>query len=92
MIPNEHACERMILRLDDDALSGPLPELSLGRPELLGIATDYEGRVLALLSLFFFFFLFAQNVSLLPVQSVWIGLIDFHYYSSRTFSRSGGLR
>jgi len=30
----EYTGERMILRLDDDALSRPLPELGLGGPEL----------------------------------------------------------
>jgi hypothetical protein len=84
MIPNEHASERMILRLDDDALSGPLPELGLGCPELLGITTGYEGCVLPLLALFLFL-LFGQFIHP-SVLSVWIGLIDFHYHSFRTFS------
>jgi hypothetical protein len=67
----------MILRLDDDALSGPLPELSLGCPELLGIATDYQGRVLALLSLFFLFFLFAQICSSFPLNQFGLGWLTF---------------
>ena len=74
MIPNEHAGERMILRLDDDALSGPLPELGLGCPELLGITTDYEGRVLPLLSLFFLLLLFGQFIH--PSGSISLHWVD----------------
>lgn len=56
MLAHEHAGERTILRLDDDALSRPLPELGLGRPELFGVTTDYQGSVLPFLFLLFFLF------------------------------------
>lgn len=60
VLVNEHASERLILDLDDDTFSRPLPELSLSRPKWLGVSTDDESRVLPLLSLFFFFFPFTQ--------------------------------
>ena len=56
----EYASERMILSFDNHGLSRPLPELSLGRPELLGVAADNEGCMFPLLFLFFPFFLFTQ--------------------------------
>lgn len=62
VLANEHTRERTILGFDDDALSGPLPELGLGRPELFGVATDYESCMLPLLILFFLFLLFAQSI------------------------------
>src|SRR5258708_7423158 len=88
VLPHEHASERMILRFSDDALSGPLPELGLGCPELFGVTADYKSCVLSLLSLFFLLLLFAQSIPT-SAQSVWIGLIDFHYYSFRMFARWG---
>ena len=52
VIANEHTGERTIVRLDDDALPCPLPELGLGCPELLRITTHYERCVLPLLTLY----------------------------------------
>jgi hypothetical protein len=69
---HEHASERLILDLDDYALSGPLPELCLSRPEWLGVLTHNEGCVLPLLSLFFFFFPFTHCFSP-QVQSFGVG-------------------
>jgi hypothetical protein len=56
----KYTSEWMILSFDNHALSGPLPELGLGRPELLGVAADNESCVFPLLFLFFPFFLFTQ--------------------------------
>jgi hypothetical protein len=58
---HEYTCERMILSLDDYALSRPLPELGLGRPKLLGVTTHYQGSVLAL-----FFLLLTQCIYSFP--------------------------
>ena len=67
VIPNEHTGERMVLRLDDDALPCPLPELGLGCPELLRITADYESCVLPFFSPFLLLLLFA-HVSLFPLN------------------------
>ena len=70
MLAHEHAGEWAIMRLDDDALSRPLPELGLSRPELFGVTTDYQGSVLPFLFLLFFLFFllfdFSQCVHLFP--------------------------
>lgn len=75
---NEHTGERTILSFDDDALFGPLPELGLGRPELLG-ARQTMRAVCFRFFLFSFFAFLSLNAFILPAQSVWIRLIDFHY-------------
>lgn len=41
MLALESAGQRVILSLNDDAVSDPLPELCLRRPELLAVAADY---------------------------------------------------
>jgi hypothetical protein len=51
----------MILDLRNNALSEPLPELGLGRPELFSVAAKYQCRSLFLF-LFFLFLPFAQSV------------------------------
>ena len=38
---------------------------------------------------FSFFSFFSLNLFILPAESVWIGLINFHYYSFRVFSHRG---
>ena len=42
MLPKELARQRLILHLDDDTFPEPLPELSLGCPELLSVTTDNQ--------------------------------------------------
>lgn len=42
----EFAGQRVIGLLDDHAFANPLPELILGCPKLLSVATDNEGIVL----------------------------------------------
>jgi hypothetical protein len=46
---HEHASEWVILRLNNDARSYPLPELGLRCPELLRVAANYQRGVLAFL-------------------------------------------
>lgn len=77
----------MILGFNDDALSGPLPELGLGRPKLFGVTTDYESCMLPPLSLFFLFLLFAQVIAS-PLINL-IGLTDSYCYCFRVFSAVG---
>ena len=88
VLVHEYASERSILGLNNDALSRPLPELGLSRPEWFGVLAHNEGCVLPLLSIFFFYFPFTHCFSP-QVQSIWRGLSDFHYYSFRVFSRLG---
>jgi len=88
VLVHEYASERSILGLNNDALSRPLPELGLSRPEWLGVLTDDKGRVLPLLSIFFFYFPFTHCFSPL-VQSIWRGLSDPYYYRFRMFSCLG---
>lgn len=45
---NELARERLLSGFTQDAASDPLPELSLRRPELFAVLTDYFRRTLAL--------------------------------------------
>ncbi len=49
MFAYEHASEWLVLGLNDDARSYPLPELGLRCPELPGVAANYQCGVLALL-------------------------------------------
>jgi hypothetical protein len=49
MIAHETSRERTVMRFDDNTFSNPLPELRLGRPELLAIAANNQG--ISLLSL-----------------------------------------
>jgi hypothetical protein len=42
MLPKKLARQRLILQLDDDTFSEPLPELSLSRPELLSVTTNNQ--------------------------------------------------
>jgi hypothetical protein len=44
----------MVVCLGNDALSGPLPELGLGSPELFAIAANHQGGAFPLFSLLFF--------------------------------------
>lgn len=53
MLAVESSSQRLLARLDHDALSDPLPELSLRRPELFAVAANHERRFLPLFSLCF---------------------------------------
>lgn len=56
MLAPKNACQRIILCLDDNAVSDPLPKLGLRRPKLLTVMTDNECRSF----LFFLLFLSAH--------------------------------
>lgn len=53
----EQSGQRIILRLDDDAIPDPLPKLSLRCPKLLSITANYQRISLLGLYLFLFFIL-----------------------------------
>ena len=61
----KRACERALSGLDDDAISDPLPELRLRRPELLAVTADDQGGAFLFLLLFLraHFWIPAQNGS-----------------------------
>jgi hypothetical protein len=44
----------MVIRLRNNALPGPLPELRLGSPELFAIAANYQSSAFPLFPLLFF--------------------------------------
>ena len=53
MLARKKTCQRVIVRLDHDSLSDPLPELRLRRPKLFHVAADDErGLLLPLFSFF----------------------------------------
>lgn len=52
MVTQKNARERIIMRLFYDAVSDPLPELCLCRPELFTVAANHQRRTLLLFLLF----------------------------------------
>ena len=52
MVAGEQSSQRMIAGLHNYAFANPLPELGLGRPKLLSIATIDQGRLLLTALLF----------------------------------------
>ena len=54
MFSFEGSGQRVIVGLGNDALSHPLPELSLGSPKLLPVLADHEGSLLLLFLLLVF--------------------------------------
>ena len=70
MFSFEGSGQRVIVGLGNDALSDPLPELSLGSPKLLPVLADHEGSLLLLfLLLVFGAYGFAHRCFCIPVSS-----------------------
>ena len=69
MFVYEDSGKRLILNLDDDAISRPLPKLRLSCPEWFRVMADNQGCVLPLLSPLFFVLSVAHR-TILRVKSV----------------------
>lgn len=83
MFAYEHASEWLVLRLNDDARSYPLPELGLRCPELPGVAANYQCGVLALL--LFELLLFTHQYRFLNQSGVF-------YFQRHNLERLSGAR
>src|SRR5437763_237311 len=79
----------MVVCLGDDALSGPLPELCLGSPELFAIATNHQrGAFLPFPLLFFWSHLFSFRLPLIHFRH---GIILFRFARNHAITPKGNL-
>ena len=65
MLSSKYPRQRLVISLDHDAFSYPLPELCLRGPKLFTIAADYQGRLL-LFNLLLLVFLCLHSSTLCP--------------------------